>query len=106
MINNLYLPHTDTITILSPTVCVILCELNLADDIYNTIAQNNRSLPWMKVCLRACSILITLTKYSYTRKYVLKVRKADSLSFFCHYIEYIISKKYFVLIVRKSMHWH
>ncbi|XP_012059780.1 PREDICTED: protein abnormal spindle [Atta cephalotes] len=62
----------DTITILSPTICIILCELNLADDIYNTIVQNNRSLPWMKICLRACSILITLSKYSYTRKYVLK----------------------------------
>ncbi|XP_024877820.1 protein abnormal spindle-like isoform X1 [Temnothorax curvispinosus] len=69
----------DTITILSPTVCVILCELNLANDIYNTIAQNNRSLPWMKVCLRACSILITLTKYSYTRKYVLKKEYALAL---------------------------
>ncbi|XP_018308741.1 protein abnormal spindle isoform X2 [Mycetomoellerius zeteki] len=69
----------DTITILSPTVCIILCELNLADDIYNTIVQNNRSLPWMKVCLRACSILITLSKYSYTRKYVLKKEYALAL---------------------------
>lgn len=27
----------------------------------------------MKVCLQACSILITLAKDSYTRKYVVKV---------------------------------
>lgn len=27
----------------------------------------------MKVCVRACSILINLTKYTYTRKYVVKV---------------------------------
>ncbi|KYM97963.1 PREDICTED: protein abnormal spindle [Cyphomyrmex costatus] len=69
----------DTITMLSPTVCIILCELNLTDDIYNTIVQNNRSLPWMKVCLRACSILITLSKYPYTRKYVLKKEYALAL---------------------------
>ncbi|KMR01322.1 protein abnormal spindle [Lasius niger] len=66
----------DIVTKLSPTVCIILCELNLADDIYNTIAQNNRSVPWMKVCLRACSILITLTKHNYTRKYILKNKYA------------------------------
>ncbi|KAL6258750.1 hypothetical protein P5V15_010699 [Pogonomyrmex californicus] len=69
----------DTITILSPTVCVILCKLDVTNDIYNTIAQNNRSLPWMKICLRACSILITLAKYSYTRKYVLKKEYALAL---------------------------
>ncbi|XP_011883068.1 PREDICTED: protein abnormal spindle [Vollenhovia emeryi] len=66
------LSSLDTITMLSPTVGVILCELNLTDDIYNTIKLNNRSQPWMMVCRLACSILITLTKYSYTRKYVKK----------------------------------
>lgn len=73
--------HADTITKLSPTVCVILCKLSLADDIYNTIAQNNRSLPWMKVCLLACNILITLAKYSYTRKYIVKVSMKIHLVF-------------------------
>ncbi|EZA59316.1 Protein abnormal spindle [Ooceraea biroi] len=73
------LSSLDTITKLSPTVCVILCKLNLADDIYNTIAQNNRSLPWMKVCVQACSILITLAKYPYTRKYIVKKEYALSL---------------------------
>lgn len=58
---------------LSPTRRVILCELNLVNNIYNTIAQNNRSLPWMKVCQQACNILITLSKHLHTRKYVLKV---------------------------------
>jgi len=77
-----YIYHADTITKLSPTVCVILCKLNLADDIYNTIAQNNRSLPWMKVCLQACSILITLAKYSYTRKYIIKVSIKTDYFFF------------------------
>ncbi|EFN67743.1 Protein abnormal spindle [Camponotus floridanus] len=69
----------DAITKLSPTVCIILCELNLTDDIYNAIAQNNRSLPWMMVCLRACSILITLTKHDYTRKYTIKSKYALAL---------------------------
>ncbi|KAL6426055.1 hypothetical protein ACFW04_008971 [Cataglyphis niger] len=73
------LSSLDTITKLSPTVCIILCELNLADDIYNIIAQNNRSVPWMKVCLRACSILITLTKHDYTRKYTIKIKYALAL---------------------------
>ncbi|XP_029164721.1 abnormal spindle-like microcephaly-associated protein homolog isoform X2 [Nylanderia fulva] len=73
------LSSLDTITKLSPTLSVILCELNLADDIYNTIAQNNRSLPWMKVCLLACNILITLTKYDYTRKYIVKTKYALAL---------------------------
>lgn len=62
----------DALTKLSPIECVIFCELNLADEVYNTIAQSNRSLPWMKVCLQACNILITMAQYSYTKKYVLK----------------------------------
>ncbi|XP_072745833.1 uncharacterized protein [Anoplolepis gracilipes] len=70
----------DTITKLSPTVGIILCELKLTDDIYNTIAQNNRSLPGMNVCLRACSILITLTKQDYTRKYTIKNEYALALA--------------------------
>ncbi|KAL0118078.1 hypothetical protein PUN28_009034 [Cardiocondyla obscurior] len=71
-----YLNNLGTIMMLNPIACTILCELNVADDIYSTIAQNNRSLPWMKVCLRSCSILITLTKYPVTRKYVLKKKYA------------------------------
>ncbi|XP_014473333.1 PREDICTED: protein abnormal spindle [Dinoponera quadriceps] len=66
------LSSLDTITKLSPTICVTLCQLNLVDEIYKTISQRNRSQPWMIVCQRACSILITLAKYPYTRKYIVK----------------------------------
>ncbi|CAL1682217.1 unnamed protein product [Lasius platythorax] len=69
----------DIITKLSPTVCIILCELNLGDDIYKTIEQNNRSQPWMQVCLQACSILITLTKHDYARRYTIKNKYALAL---------------------------
>lgn len=70
----IYVCHVlDTITKLSPTVCIILCEVDVTDDIYNMILRNNRSLPWMNICLRACSILITLAKDPDTRKYVVMV---------------------------------
>ncbi|EFN85420.1 abnormal spindle-like microcephaly-associated protein homolog [Harpegnathos saltator] len=70
------LSSLDTITKFSPTVCVTLCQLNLVDEIYKTISQRNRSQPWMIVCQRACSILITLAKYPYTRKCIVKQEHA------------------------------
>ncbi|XP_020277492.1 protein abnormal spindle isoform X2 [Pseudomyrmex gracilis] len=76
---NFYLNNLDTITKLSPTVRIILCEVNVADDIYNMILLNNRSLPWMNVCQQACSILITLAKDPDTRKYVVKEEHALTL---------------------------
>ncbi|XP_032664555.1 protein abnormal spindle [Odontomachus brunneus] len=66
----------DAITKLSPTICVTLCQLNLVDEIYKTLSQRNRSQPWMTVCQRACSILITLAKYSYTKMYIVKQKHA------------------------------
>ncbi|XP_012224150.1 protein abnormal spindle [Linepithema humile] len=75
----LCLSTLDTMTKLSMTICGIVCELNLTDDIYNTLVQYNRSMPWMKVYLQACSILITLAKYSHTKKYVLKKNYALGL---------------------------
>lgn len=78
----MFVSLVDTMTKLSPTVCGILCELNLTDDIYNTLTKYNRSVPWMKIYLQACSILITLAKNSDTKNYVLKVSlKVDKFIF-------------------------
>ncbi|XP_015114162.1 protein abnormal spindle [Diachasma alloeum] len=52
----------DTLTRLSIRGCVMFCELQLVEKIYDLLEQSNRSLPWMDVCLRCTNILITLAK--------------------------------------------
>ncbi|KAG8034677.1 hypothetical protein G9C98_007753 [Cotesia typhae] len=70
----------DTITRLSPKGCKIFCELKLIDTIYNLLDNSNRSLPWMDVCLRCTSILITIIKLAPLSVYVRNINETETIA--------------------------
>ncbi|XP_015522413.1 protein abnormal spindle isoform X1 [Neodiprion lecontei] len=59
----------DTITYLMPGGCKALCDANLIPMLYNLLHRSNRSRPWMDICLRASSILVSIAKYERTKSY-------------------------------------
>ncbi|CAG5095654.1 Similar to asp: Protein abnormal spindle (Drosophila melanogaster) [Cotesia congregata] len=70
----------DTITRLSPKGCRIFCELKLIDAIYNLLGNSNRSLPWMDVCLRCSSILVTIIKLKPLSAYVRNINETETIA--------------------------
>ncbi|XP_066596221.1 protein abnormal spindle [Prorops nasuta] len=70
----------DTITKLSPNGCINLCKSNIVENLYNVLKDFNRSLPWVNVCLRGTSILITLAKFCATKQYVILKEHALTLA--------------------------
>ncbi|KAH0564216.1 abnormal spindle-like microcephaly-associated protein homolog isoform X2 [Cotesia glomerata] len=70
----------DTITRLSPKGCRIFCELKLIDAIYNLLGNSNRSLPWMDVCLRCSSILVTIIKLKPLSAYVRNINEIETIA--------------------------
>ncbi|XP_057325109.1 protein abnormal spindle [Microplitis mediator] len=70
----------DTLTRLSPKGCKLFCELNLIDTIYDILGNSNRSLPWMEVCLRCTSILITIIKLPQLSSYVRNIDETETIA--------------------------
>ncbi|XP_033230716.1 abnormal spindle-like microcephaly-associated protein homolog [Belonocnema kinseyi] len=76
------LASLDFITRLSANGCITVCKVGLVDKIFMTLVQSNRSVPWMDVCTRASSILITLAKYPPTRPFILEKKYIETLARF------------------------
>ncbi|XP_014235635.1 abnormal spindle-like microcephaly-associated protein homolog [Trichogramma pretiosum] len=74
------LSSLDVITRLSPNACINVCQFNLVDKLYDVLTKANRSLPWLDVCLKDVSILLTLAKFKHTTKYVLKEEHIELLA--------------------------
>lgn len=70
----------DTLTRLSPNGCILFCELNLVEQIYQILEKSNRSLPWLEVCLRCVNILITLVKLPQTKNYVRQIDGTETIA--------------------------
>ena len=70
----------DTLTRLSLKGSIEFCERNFVEKIYCTLSKSNRSLPWIEVCLKCTSILITLVKSPETRNYVYKAEYVEALA--------------------------
>ncbi|XP_043275285.1 protein abnormal spindle [Venturia canescens] len=74
------LTNLDTLTRLSYEGCILFCKMNFANKVYGTIAMANRSIPWLDVCSRCTSILITLAKLPETKNYIHRIDQMETLA--------------------------
>ncbi|XP_058806578.1 protein abnormal spindle [Phymastichus coffea] len=74
------LASLDVLVRLLPNACIQVCQLNLVSKLYDILMQANRSLPWLDVCLKDVSILLTLAKFKPTTEYVLKLENVHVLA--------------------------
>ncbi|OXU30298.1 hypothetical protein TSAR_016715 [Trichomalopsis sarcophagae] len=74
------LSSLDVIIRLSPNACINVCRLNAVPRLYDILTRANRSLPWLDVCLKVISILLTLAKFQPTTKYVLEKEHIEVLA--------------------------
>ncbi|KAG7189703.1 hypothetical protein KM043_017371 [Ampulex compressa] len=73
------LKSLDTISRLSHNACILLCRYNMVDRAYGILMESNKSVPGIMNILHATSILITLVKFTPTRRYVSKQEHAMTI---------------------------
>ncbi|XP_012254838.2 protein abnormal spindle [Athalia rosae] len=92
----------DTVTHLLPHGCIALCNANLVSKLYDLLQRANRSRPWMDICLRASSILVSLVKYAPTKSYAWQEQYIETI---LHLLTATVDRETGVFINLATLMW-